>query len=452
MDGFIQDLRLSFRSITRTPGMSLAAILTLALGIGANTAIFGVIDALFLRPPAHVVAPEQVHRLGSTAGSIRSWARYLDFKAHAHTVRVAAYFGPRPLSLGQGAEAKEIQSMLVTADFFPLLGVAPRLGRFFTEEEAAPGGAQVAVVSEEYWRNELGASSDALGRPLQVGRQSYTIIGVAPARFSGVDLTRPDLWLPMGVAAPVALWADVLNCGRCSWLNLVARRQAGITPAAATSELTSLFRATVIQAGDSTASVTLGPLMQPVGTDAARGARVSTWLGVACVVVLLVACVNVANLLLTRASRRRREIAVRVALGSRRMQLIRQLYLESGLLALAGGAAALLTSLWAGPALMRLLLPTSPAEPVRIRVLLFTSAVALVTTVLAGLAPVLHATTPDLATALKSGTREGGGRRSLTQTGLLVAQVALTLTLLTGASLFLRSLDRVHAQRLGFEP
>lgn len=452
MDALIQDFRLALRSLGRNPAMTAAAILTLALGIGANTAMFGVIDSLFFRPPAHVADPARVTRVVASPGSVRTWPRYIELRNNSKTIALAAYYGPRPFSLGQGSGAREVQGALASADFFPLLGVNPRLGRFFTPEEDQPGAtSDVVVISEEYWTRDMGGSPDVLGKTLHLNDRIYTVIGVAPARFTGVELTRPDLWLSMS-AAPSALWPKVLTCETCSWLQLIGRFKGGATVQQTTSELTTLFRSHIVQKSDSATRVRLSPLKQTLGIDAARGGKLSTWLAAACGIVLLIACVNVANLLLTRATRRQREMAVRMALGSRRSHLVRQLYIESGMLAILGGSAALLMTLWVGPLLRGLLLPNTPADPVDLRILLFTSAAAMITTVLAGLAPVLYATSPDLATALKAGAREGGGTRSVIQTALLIGQVALTVILLTGAALFIRSLSQVHGLRLGFEP
>jgi len=453
VDTLLQDFRLAVRSLGRSPAMSAAAVVTLALGIGANTAMFGVIDSLFFRPPAHIQDPGRVVRVVASPGSVRTYPRYTELRENARTMSLAAYFGPRPFSLGQGAAAGQVQATLVTGRFFSMLGVPPRLGRFFTPEEDRPGAAaDVAVISEEYWKRELDGSADVLGTTLLLEQRQYLVVGVAPARFTGVDLDRTDVWLPMSAAAPGAVFGDVLTCDRCSWLQVVGRLAPAVTNAQAASELTTLFRGHIVQAIDSTTRVAIRPINQRLGVDAARGLRFSTWLAAACGIVLLIACVNVANLLLTRATRRQREMAIRMALGSGRGQLIRQLYLESGMLALLGASAALVVTIWAGPLVRVLLLPDASPDPIDLRVLVFTSGVALITTMIAGLAPVLYATTPNLATALKAGTREGGGTRSLVQSALLVGQVALTVILLAGAALFIRSLGEVHALRLGFDP
>ena len=431
--------------------MAAAAIFTLALGIGANTAMFGVIDSLFFRAPTGIMHPDRLIRLRASPGSIRTWPRIEQFRSQSRTTDVAAYFGPRAMSLGQGTNAREVQAILASWDLWPLLGTQPRLGRFYTAQEDRPGGAaDVVVISEEFWKREYQARADALGQVLVVGQRPYTIIGVAPARFTGVDLTRPDIWLPLS-AAPYMLWKEVLACEKCSWLQPIGRLRDGVTEAQAAGELTTLFRGRVVQPTDTAARVTVAPIREMLGVSR-QGVRLSTWLAAACAIVLLIACVNVTNLLLTRANRRQREMAVRVALGSRRSHLVRQLYLESGLLALLGAGAALAVTIWVGPLLRSLLLPNTPANPVDVRVLAFTSAVAVITTVLAGLVPAVWATRPDLVTSLKSGIREGGGTRSFLQTGLLIGQIALTVTLLTGAGLFIRSLGQVHALRLGFDP
>lgn len=453
MDALIQDFRLALRSLARNPGMSLAAILTLALGIGANTAMFGVIDSIFFRPPAHIVDPGRVIKIFASPGSVRTWPRFQQFKQQSHTMAVAAYFGPRAVSLGQGSEAREVKASLASANFFKVLGVTPRTGRFFTDEEDRPGsGAAVALISEEYWKRELGGTQTALGSKLRVGDQMVTVIGVVPERFTGVGRTLSDIWLPMAVSGPSMLWKNVLDCETCSWLQLIGKLSPGITPEQATSELTTLFKGNLAQPSDSSTRIKLVSMQEVMGTDAVRGVTLSTWLAAACGIVLLIACVNVANLLLTRATRRQREMAVRLALGSRRTHLVRQLYIESGILALLGGTAALLVTLWTGPVLQALLLADTAAEPIDLRVLGFTFAVASLTTLLAGLAPALYSTRPDLVTALKAGAREGGGARSWLQSGLLIGQIAMTVTLLTGAALFIRSLRGVEGLRLGFDP
>lgn len=267
----------------------------------------------------------------------------------------------------------------------------------------------------------------------------------------------PDVWMPMGAAAPEALWNHVLTCDGCYWFGgVVGRLAPNVTVAQAAAEATALYRNYVPAQGkpqdsDSTATARLSSLNQAMVGEGPTG-PLSIWLAAVCGIVLLIACANVANLLLARAVQRRREIALRVALGSSRGRLIRQLFVESALLAVLGGAAAVLVAMWAGPVLRAAIISqANAADAVDTRMLIFTAAGALVTAVLAGVAPALHAMTPDISGALKSGAREGHFQRSFTRTGLLVGQVALTLVLLTGAGLFVATLRHVQGLRLGFD-
>src|SRR5207247_4352555 len=212
MHALAQDLRYSLRTLARSPGLSFAAVLTLGLGIGANTAMFGVVDRLFFRPPAHVIDPDRVVRIyvttttppfGANTMPIGAYPRYADFRDHARSFVSVAAYGSRGLSLGVGPAAEGVAVRMVTASFFSLLGARPDLGRFFsTDEDSLGHAAHVAVLSREYWTRRYGADRGVLGQRLRLGRSVYTIIGVAPRGFSGIDLEQPDLWLPLSAAAP----------------------------------------------------------------------------------------------------------------------------------------------------------------------------------------------------------------------------------------------------------
>src|SRR3989454_6148927 len=458
----LQDLRYAVRTLARSPGLSLAAVLTLGLGIGANSAMFGVVDRLFFRPPAHVVDPDRVVRLyvttttppwGTNTSPIGTYPRYEDLRDRARSFAAVATFRRGTFSLGLGPQAERVTGRLVTASFFAVLGVRPELGRFFGADEDSVGrAAHVAVLSREFWMRRFGADRAVLGKTLQLGRNVYTVIGVTPQGFAGIDLEVPDLWLPLTAAAPEVMGPAALG-PRFFWLaGVVARLRPRVSLEQSAAEATAIYRSEFVQSGDSTGTVSLGSVHEAIGPLASRDAKLSVWLGAMCAIVLLIACANVANLLLARAVQRKREIAIRLALGASRGRLARQLLADSVVLGVLGGAAALLITLWVGPVLSASLLSDSTTTAgLDTRVLLFAAVAVLVTVVLAGFAPAYHASAPDLSSALKSGEREGTFQRSPVRTGLLVGQVALTLVLLTGAGLFVSSLRHVQGVRLGFD-
>ena len=457
-----QDLRYALRTLARSPGLSLAAVLTLGLGIGANSAMFGVVDRLFFRPPAHVVDPDRVVRLyvttttpswGTNTSPIGTYPRYEDLRDHARSFAAVASYGRGRFSLGLGPQAEPVMGQLVTASFFSVLGVRPELGRFFGADEDSVGrAAHVAVLSREFWVRRFGADRAVLGKTLQLGRTVYTVIGVTPQGFTGIDLEVPDLWLPLTAAAPEVMGPAALG-PRFFWLSgVLARLGPRVSPEQAATEATAIYRSQFVQSGDSTGTISLGSVHEAIGPLASRDAKLSVWLGAMCAIVLLIACANVANLLLARAVQRKREIAVRLALGASRRRLARLLFADCVVLAVLGGLAALLVTLWVGPVLSSSLLSDSTTTAgLDTRVLFFTTIAVLVTALLAGFAPAYHASAPDLSVALKSGEREGTFQRSRLRTGLLVGQVALTLVLLTGAGLFVSSLRHVQGLRLGFD-
>src|SRR5881296_440463 len=462
MDTLLADLRYALRTLARSPGLTLAAVLTLGLGIGANTAMFGVVDRLFFRPPAHVRDPDRVARIyvtttmpsyGTNTMPIGTYPRYEDFRDHARSFTAVAAYGAGRFSLGLGPQAERVTGRLVTASFFSLLGVRPELGRFFGADEDSVGrAAHVAVLSWEFWRRRFGADHAVLGKALQLGRNAYTVIGVTPQGFAGIDLDVPDLWVPLTAAASEVMGPGALG-PRYFWLSgVIARLRSGVNPVQAAAEATGIYRSRFVQSGDSSGTVSLGSEHEALGPNVSSDTKLSVWLAATCGLVLLIACANVANLLLARAVQRKREIGVRVALGASRGRLARQLLAESAVLTALGAVAALLITLWLGPVLSySLLSDANTTAGLDTRVLLFATVAAFLTAMLAGLAPVHHAAAVNLSQALKTGEREGTFQRSRVRTGLLVCQIALTLVLLTGAGLFVSSLRHVEGLRLGFD-
>jgi len=361
---------------------------------------------------------------------------------------------PTTMSLGRGPDARQIAAAMVTHTFFPTLGVAPALGRFFGADEDRPGGQRVAVVSYSFWQRRLGGGREALGRPLQIGRGTYTVIGVAPPRFTGADLTGPDVWLPVYAAVEEYMPAEALTSRNYRWVHVIARLRDGIRAPDAGTLATLAFRraaAASERRSDTAYTVLLGPVQAARGPSVTSDAKVSLWIGCVAALVLLVACANVANLLLARGIRRRREMAIRLGLGAGRGRLLRLLMVESLLLGLAGGVAALAVAIWGGALVRGLLLPGLSDETTVLdwRVLAFTGGLSLLSGLLAGVAPALRSSRADLANSLRSGDRDVTTTRVRLRGALLATQVAFTLVLLVGAGLFVRSLRSVQSLDLG---
>ena len=468
MDSLISDLRYAVRTLLRAPGFTAAAVLCFAIGIGANATMFGVVDTLLLRPPAHVVAPERVARvyvrhdepgLGVFTTPSVSYPDLLDWSEHVPAFEATAGFFNTDVTLDRGIDATQARAMLATPSFFTLLGVRPAVGRFFSEDEnGPPHGASVAVLSYGFWQRRFGGDPAALGRDLLVDGERYTVIGVAPRGFSGVELRGADLWLPARAMARGITFMegnDKVVTRNWQWIEVIGRLRPGATAESAARQATRASKLAVAGTADSSraGTVLMGGILRDRGPERSASARVSLWLGGVSLAVLLIACANVANLLLARASRRRREIAVRLAIGIGRGRLVRQLIAESLVLALLGGGAALLVAAWGGTLIRTLLLPDIGAldDAVSGRVLAFTAIATAATGLLCGLLPALQTTRPEMAAALKAGAREGTYRRSRTRAALLVAQVALTLVLLVGAGLFARSLRNAVSLDLGYD-
>lgn len=465
MSSLLRDLRYAARSLARSPGFALGVILTLALGIGANATMFGVVDTLYLKPPAGVQEPDAVVRLylrrtvgmlGTFTGRPITYPSFKDLRDGGVFEQTAAV-AQSSLSLGRGAEAVNTDVLAVSHTYFPMLGVTPAFGRFFGADDDRIGAPTVAVVSHGYWTRHFGADSSIIGRSLQLGEAGYTVIGVAPAGFAGIELAAPDFWLPIeaAVSAGDIVPLEALTARGWWWNAVVARLKSGASMDASAALATAAYRRGAVAESprDSAAQVLLGPIQIARGPSASKESKVSAWIALVAAIVLLVACANVANLLLARGVSRRRELALRAGLGAGRGGLMRMLLAESLLLATIGGGAAMLLAVWGGSAVRGLLIPELPAEVpvVDLRILGFAAVAILITAFLTGIVPAIQSSRTDLADAMKSGGHGATSRGGRTRAGLLVAQIALTLVLLVGAGLFVRSLRSVQQIDLGFD-
>ena len=474
LEALRQDARFTIRSLRNSPAFSVAVILTLAFGLGANAAMFSVVDRLLLRPPPLLVDAALTHRVylyrtsrGVEAERSGQFRRYIDLVRWTSSFSRTAAVSERTLAVGTGDAVRELPVAIVSASFFGFFEAPPVIGRYFTAiEDVPPVGAPVVVLSNAIWNAEFNARDDVLGAKLQIGPTVYTIIGVAPPTFVG-------LWSENPPAAFVSVTSFGGSRGRSDWwssydhaigITMIARRKPGVSVSAATADLTTALRRSYQTQIDEApvASMTLESLrpravvssiLAERGPESSSLSRVAAWLSGVAVIVLLIACANVANLLLARALRRRRELAVRVALGVGRARLASQLITESLLLATAGGVAGLVIAQWASALLHRVFLPGAAKVPVvsDFRTAVFAVTMTLAVGVFSGLVPGLQVGRVNVTDDLKSGAREGTHRRSRLRSALLIGQSALCVTLLVGAGVFVRSLRNVREVRLGYD-
>jgi putative ABC transport system permease protein len=458
MRTLLQDLKFGCRALAKNPGFTAVAVLALALGVGANSAIFSVVNATLLNP---LPFPEEgqllrlgegVRGQGSPERGSFSYPDYKDVQAQAQTLAyVSAYLNSGTVLTGEGLEQERVYGGDVSPEYFDVLGVKPELGRVFTREEDRPN-SRVVVISHGLWQRRFGGRLDVIGRELRMRNAPVTVVGVMPKGFEyPFRADRQDFWEPLNDR----LLPEREQRDSHSYY-VIARMKPGVTAGQANAELDTISRRLEQQYPDSNAAVVAaGASMHEELTRDVRPALLILLGAVG--LVLLIACANVANLLLARAAGRQKEMAIRTALGASRWRVVRQLLVESLLLALAGGAAGLLLALWGTDVLVA----AGPADIPRVsqagldaRVLAFTLLVSVATGVVFGLAPALQASRPDLTGALKDGSRGSteGLRRNRFRSALVVAEVAISLVLLIGAGLLMRSFVRLMRTDPGFDP
>jgi putative ABC transport system permease protein len=474
----VADIRYAGRRMRAAPGFTAAIVLTLALGIGANATMFGVVDRLLFRPPPLLKDPETAHRIyvaetnrgKEYINGVGRYALFEDYKRWTTSFSALAGHTIRSLAIGTGESAREMNVGVVSHSLFAFFNAPPALGRYFTaSEDTTPAGAPVAVISHGMWQTQYGGRPDVLGTTLQIGSVVHTVIGVTPRGFAALWPDRPPAaYIP--ITSYGAFQAQCRGRGRdwyatysCGWMNVTARRKPGVTLEQANADLAQAQQRSYAAMREEHPGIAPPELAKPrafaasilpqAGPMSSEVTRVSTWVAGVSLIVLLIACANVANLLLARAIRRRREIAVRLALGVSRARLLAQLFTESVVLAALAGGAGLLVAQWGGGVLRTAFLDPSEAPwGMRdTRTVLFTLGAAMFVGLVTGLAPALQSRDVDLVRDLKSGAREGLGRRSRTRTALLVTQAALSVVLLVGAGLFVRSLWKAEGVRLGYD-
>jgi len=459
-----QDVRFAFRALGRSPLFAVVSVLSIAIGVGATTAIVTLANTLLLRPPPGVGHPERVVTLGSTRDGRGfdnfSYPNFVDYRASARSLSglAALRLDPHAVSLAGPGGGEPIQMGAASGNFFAVLEARPALGRFFTmDEDRAPGANPVVVLSHRFWSRRFQADPSIVGKSIVLNGTPFTVLGVAAERFQGPFVLAPDVWVPLTASSLLGLPADIFQSRGSLWIMGIGRLAPDAGIGQAQAELSGIAARLAAQYPNENKGKGLAVAQASLFPGDMRSiiaAFMAMLLAIAGL-VLLIASTNVAGMLLARASIRRREIAIRLALGASRGQLVVQLVVESLLVFAAAGAAGLLLANWMVSALMalvpRLPVPLFVDPQLDWRVLTFALVLSLVTGLLAGVVPALQSTRPDLVPALKS-DRGGTGQRLRLRSGLLVAQIAFSMLLLVVGGLFARTLTRARSIDPGFDP
>jgi predicted permease len=465
MGSFWQDVRYSLRMIAKAPGYAAIAVLTLALGIGANTTIFSWINSTLLNPIPGLASPNEVVALSLGRGTDNPFPfTYPDLESMCDGQQsfvgiTAANIAPMSLT-GKG-KPERVWGMVASANYFDLLGVRPILGRgFLPEEDTKPGGAPVAVISYRLWQTHFGANPEVVGQTLEINQHPYTIVGVAPAVFQGSQTgLRSEIWIPVMMEEQLMPQGDLIHDHHYFWLTALGRLKPGVRPEQAQEEMTLRLKREAKNYPEEHKghdSVSVYPLWRnPFGANQFLSTLLPMLMTIAGLVLLL-ACANVANLMLVRSVARRREIAIRLSLGANRWRLVRQLLVESLILAFAGGLVAFAITFWTAGTFMKFVpktdFPISLGMRVDHTVLLATMVISVLTGVIFGILPALRASGEAPVAVLKedTGSASGGMRKARLASALVVAQISLSLLLLICAGLFIRSFMSAQQINPGF--
>ncbi|MFN0179036.1 MAG: ADOP family duplicated permease [Gemmatimonadales bacterium] len=466
LDSLRHDVVIAWRGLRRSPGYAIIVIGTLGLALGANATMFGVVDRLLLRPPPGIAAPDEVKRIEAArwfedhytdAWDAVSYPSFEGVRDQTTAFAQVAAVTTSTLSFGVGADARPARTVFASGRYFDMLGTRPGLGRLFGEaDDIAPSGSAVAVASDRFWRSALGADSAAVGTTVLLNGQPFQIVGVTPPRFNGTDLEAIDLWIPFQAVGPLVQGSGFeWRTGHgWQWLNLLVRLKPGVTETRAADDATRAYRLANTDFAPFEARAQLGFRSLAAYSDASGPERVAGWLYGVTLIVLLIACANIANVVLARGIVRRTETALRQALGISRARLVRQAIVETGMVVGLGVLLGLGLTRWGGLLVRRALLAGTAwdADPINGRVLLATALAGTLVAALASLWPLLRSARVDPATELHGAGRTTGRLGARSRAGLLLTQTTLSTALVVMAGLFLKSIATIRGLDLGIRP